>query len=94
MIETPSSSCPAIVFLILDPQVSALLVQFGYDPAAIEAIISDAVYLTIVAVVAAYPTGLIAKRKGRSVTGWVIFALSVPLLPLLIVWLLSSNKTE
>ena len=79
---------------MLDPQISALLVQLGYDPAAIEAIISGTVYLTIVAVVAAVPTGLIAKRKGRSVTGWVVFALSVPLLPLLIVWLLRSKKTE
>lgn len=79
---------------MLDPQVSALLVQLGYDPATIEALISDTIYLTIVAVVAAVPTALIAKRKSRSVTGWVVFALSVPLLPLLIVWLLSSNKTE
>jgi len=79
---------------MLDPQVSALLVQLGYDPAAIEAVISDTIYLTIVAVAAAVPTGLIAKRKSRSVTGWVVFALSVPLLPLLVVWLLSSNKTE
>ena len=38
---------------MLDPQTSALLVQLGYDPAAIEAMISGAVYLTIVAVVAA-----------------------------------------
>ena len=50
---------------MLDPQISALLVQLGYDPAAIEALISGAVYLTIVAVVAAIPTGMIAKRKGR-----------------------------
>jgi hypothetical protein len=79
---------------MLDPQTSALLVELGYDPAAIEALVSGAVYLTIVTVVAAIPTGLIARRKGRSVTGWVIFALSVPLLPLLIVWLLSSKKRE
>jgi len=79
---------------MLDPQVTALLVQFGYDPKAIEALIKGALYLTIVAVVAAIPTGLIAKRKGRSVTWWVIFALSVPLLPLIIVCLLSSQKTK
>jgi hypothetical protein len=79
---------------MLDPQTSALLVELGYDPVAIEALVSGAIYLTIVTVVAAIPTGLIARRKGRSVTGWVIFALSVPLLPLLIVWLLSSKKTE
>ncbi len=79
---------------MLNPQVSAFLVQFGYDQAAIEALITVAVYLTLIAVVAAFPTGLIAKRKGRSVTGWVIFALSVPLLPLLIVWMLASKKSK
>jgi len=94
MIKIPSSSCLSILFPMLDPQVSALWVQLGYDPTTIEAVISDAVYLTIVAVVAAVPTGPIAKRKGRSVTGWVVFALSVPLLPLLIAWLSSSNQTE
>ena len=75
-----------------DPQISALLVQLGYDPETIKALISWTVYLTIVTVVAAIPTGMVAKRKGRSVTGWVVFALCVPLLPLLIVWLLSSKK--
>jgi len=77
---------------MLDPQISALLVELGYDPKSIEALVSGAVYLTIVAVIAAIPTGVIARHKGRSVTGWVIFALTVPLLPLLIVWLLSSKK--
>ena len=77
---------------MLDPQIAALLVELGYDPAAVEALISGAIYLTIVTVVAAIPTGVLARRKGRSVTGWVIFALCVPLLPLLIVWLLSSKK--
>jgi hypothetical protein len=79
---------------MLDPQVTALLVQFGYDPKAIEALIEGALYLTIVAVIAAIPTGFIARRKGRSVTWWVIFALSIPVLPLLIVWLLPNEKTK
>jgi hypothetical protein len=76
---------------MFDPQMSALLVELGYDPKSVEALVSGALYLTIVSVVAAIPTGVIARRKGRSVTGWVIFALSVPLLPLLIVWLLSGK---
>jgi len=79
---------------MLDPQVTALLVELGYEPGAVEAIVSWTVYLTAFAVVAAIPTGMIARRKGRSVVGWVIFALCVPLLPLLIVWLLSSKKAE
>lgn len=77
---------------MLDPQISALLVELGYDPKSIEALVSGTVYLTIVAVLAAVPTGVIAMRKGRSVARWVIFALVVPLLPLLIVALLSSKK--
>lgn len=79
---------------MLDPQVTALLVQFGYDPETIKVLVKGALYLTIVAVIAAIPTGVIAKRKGRSVTWWVIFALSVPVLPLLIVWLLPSQKPQ
>lgn len=88
--------CPAraIVLPMLDPQVTALLAQFGYDPKTVEALIEGALYLTIVAVVAAIPTGVIAKRKGRSVTWWVIFALSLPVLPLLIIWMLPNEKTK
>lgn len=78
---------------MLDPQVTALLVQFGYDPTTIESLLSWAIYLTIIAVIAAIPTGVIAKRKGRSVTWWVLFALSVPVLPLLIVSVLPSRKS-
>jgi hypothetical protein len=77
---------------MLDPQISALLVELGYEPKSIEALVSGAVYLTIVAVAAAIPTGAIAGRKGRSVIGWVLLALTVPLLPLLLVSLLSRKK--
>jgi len=77
---------------MLDPQTSALLGDLGVDPATVEAIITGSIYLTIVSVVAAVPTAMIARRKGRSVTGWVIFALCVPLLPLAIVWLLPDRK--
>jgi len=77
---------------MLDPQLSALLRELGLDPATIEAVITWSVYLTIASVVAAVPTGLIAKRKGRSVAGWVIFALCLPVLPMLLVWLLPARK--
>ena len=88
--------CPAraIVLPMLDPQITALLAQLGYDPKTVEALVKGALYLTVFAVIAAIPTGVIAKRKGRSVTWWVIFALSVPVLPLIIVWLLSDKKTK
>ncbi len=79
---------------MLDPQLSALLTDLGVDPATVDTLLTASVYLTIVSVVAAVPTAMIAKRKGRSVTGWVIFALCVPLLPLLIVWLLPAAKAR
>jgi hypothetical protein len=77
---------------MLDPQTSALLGELGVDPATVEAVITGSIYLTIASVIAAVPTAVIAKRRGRSVTGWVIFALCVPLLPLAIVWLLPAAK--
>ena len=77
---------------MLDPQLSAQLSELGIAPATVEAVVSGAVYLTIVSVVAAIPTGIIAKHKNRSVTSWVVFALCVPLLPLVIVWLLPRGK--
>ncbi|HTP63446.1 MAG TPA: hypothetical protein VMJ14_15365 [Burkholderiales bacterium] len=79
---------------MLDPQVSALLGELGVDPAMVEKVITGGIYLTIVSIIAAIPTGLIAKRKGRSVAGWVIFELCVPLLPLAIIWLLPGRKIK
>jgi hypothetical protein len=79
---------------MLDPQMSAMLSELGVDPATAEAVVSGAIYLTIASVVAAIPTGILAKRKDRSVTGWVLFALCVPLLPLAIVWLLPGSKSK
>ena len=72
--------------------LSALLVQLGYDPRGIEAAISWTIYLTIASIIAAIPTGMVAKRKGRSVTGWVIFELCVPVLPLLLLWILPASQ--
>ena len=72
----------------LDPNTTALLNQLGYDAATIEALMSSLVLLTVLAVVAAIPTAMIARRKGRSAGLWLLFALSIPLLPLLLVWLL------
>ena len=74
--------------------MSALLVQLGIDPKTAEGLIAAALYLTIVTVIAAILTGIIAKRAGRSVTAWVLIALSIPLLPLLIVWLLPARKPK
>ena len=77
-----------------DSQIADVLAELGYDVATIQAILVWSLWLTLVAVVAAIPTGMIARRKGRSVVGWVIFALLVPLLPLLIVWLLPAKPKQ
>lgn len=77
-----------------DSQIADVLAELGYDVATIHAILAWSLYLTLVSVVAAIPTGIIARRKGRSVVGWVIFALLVPLLPLLIVWLLPAKPKQ
>ena len=79
---------------MLDPQLSALMVELGLDPKSIEALVSGSIYFTIVAIAAAVPTGVVASRRGRSVTGWVMFALALPVLPLLIVWLLPGKRSD
>jgi hypothetical protein len=79
---------------MLDPQTTALLSQFGIDAATIDSVVAWTIYLTIASVIAAIPTGMIARRKGRSVSAWVILALCVPVLPLLIIWLLPDAKRK
>jgi hypothetical protein len=81
---------------MLDPNTLALLGQLGISPEAAEAAMSGMLALTAITVAAAVPTAILAKRKGRSVALWLIFALSIPLLPLLLVWLLpaAQRKTD
>jgi len=73
---------------MLDANTTALLNQLGYDAGLVESLLSGALVFTVVTVVAAIPTAMIARRKGRSTTLWLLFALSIPLLPLLLIWLL------
>lgn len=77
---------------MLDPNTTALLGQLGLNADAIESLISATLLLSVLAVVAAIPTAMIAKRRGRSRTLWVLFALTIPVLPLLLVWLLPGAK--
>ena len=72
--------------------LSALLGQLGYDPQTVETILEWLVYLTIASLVAAVPTGIVARRQNRSVAGWVIFELCVPVVPLFIVLGLPAKK--
>lgn len=75
---------------MLDPQTIELLRQLGVDPANIDSLIFSAVVLTALTVVAAIPTVMLAGRKHRSRTLWLLFALSIPVIPLLLVWLLPA----
>jgi len=79
---------------MLDPATVALLGQLGISPEMIEAALSGLLFLTILTVATAVPTAVLAKRKGRSVTGWVILALSLPVVPLLLIWLLPKLDAQ
>ncbi|MBK6639459.1 MAG: hypothetical protein IPH08_02035 [Rhodocyclaceae bacterium] len=79
---------------MLDPQTIELLRQLGYDPTLVERVLSAGLWITLATVLAAIPTGIIARRRGRSVVGWVLLALSLPLIPLLLVYRLPAQKPE
>lgn len=72
---------------MLDPNTIALLGQLGISAETIESALSTLLWLTIAAVAAAIPTAILARTKRRSVAGWVILALSLPVVPLLLIWL-------
>lgn len=79
---------------MLDPRTIELLQQLGVDPATAESLLVGATVLTVVAIVAAIPTVIIAARKRRSRTLWLLFALSIPVLPLLLVWWLPELPAD
>ena len=74
--------------MMLDPSTTALLGQLGLDAGAVEALVSGALWITVATLLAAIPTVMIAQRKNRSRMLWLLFALSIPVLPLLLVCLL------
>lgn len=73
---------------MLDPQTMELLRQLGIDPASLEPLLASAAILSVVTLAMAVPTAIVASRKNRSRGLWLLFALSVPVLPLLLVWML------
>ncbi len=89
---TAGSSCYSE--RMLDPQAIALLGQLGVDAADFESLLASAAILSVVALVMVIPTGIIAKRKNRSRSLWVLFALSIPLIPLLLIMLLPAVPTD
>ncbi len=76
---------------MLDPNTLALLDQFGIGADAIEAAVSALAIITGLTLATAVPTVIVARQKGRSVAGWLFLALSIPVLPLLLVWLLPKR---
>lgn len=79
---------------MLDPQTAALLSQLGFDAALVERLMFGMMVLTVLTVAAAIPTAIIARKKGRSRSFWLLFALSIPLLPLLLIWWLPAVNPE
>ena len=73
---------------MLDPNTTALLNQLGYDAGTLESLMSGALLITVATLLAAVPTAMIARRKNRSRTLWLLIALSLPLEPLLLICLL------
>ncbi|MCX7165658.1 MAG: hypothetical protein NTV11_05215 [Rhodocyclales bacterium] len=79
---------------MLDANTIALLNQLGFDAGSIESLMSSLIVVTVLTVITAIPTGILAKRKGRSGTFWVLFALSIPVVPLLLIWLLPKLPSD
>jgi hypothetical protein len=79
---------------VIDPNTTALLNQLGFDAGILESLMSGAIFLTVLTLITAFPTVAIAKRKGRSKTLWLLFALSIPVIPLLLIWLLPEVPSD
>ncbi len=77
---------------MIDANTAAVLAQFGVDPAMLDMLLPLTVGITVLTLATVIPTGIVASRKGRSRGLWVMLALSFPVIPLLIVWLLPSVK--
>lgn len=77
---------------MLDPNMLALLDQFGIGAETIEAAVSALAIVAALTLATAIPTVIVARQKGRSVAGWLFLALSIPALPLLLVWLLPGKS--
>lgn len=79
---------------MLDANTIALLTQMGFDTSNLESLMLGAIMAAVLTLITAIPTGMIAKRKGRSRTLWLLFALSIPVVPLLLVWLLPAVPVD
>ena len=89
---TGGASCYSVH--MLDPQTTELLRQLGVAPADFESLLAGAAILTVVTLLAAIPTVIIARRKRRSLGWWLLLALSIPVIPLLLVWWLPALPSD
>lgn len=78
---------------MIDPNTAAVLAQFGVDPSALEPLLFSAAAISVLTLVTVLPTGRLAAKKGRSRNFWMLFALTLPVLPLLLLWLLPALVT-
>ena len=76
---------------MLDPNTRALLDQLGIGADTIESMLASLAIITFLTLATAIPTVILAKKKGRSVAGWLFLALSLPVVPLLLIWLLPKK---
>jgi hypothetical protein len=79
---------------MLDPNTRALFDQLGVSADTVESALASLAFLTVLTVVTAIPTAIVARKKGRSGSGWLLLALSIPIVPLLLVWLLPKLPQE
>ncbi|MCX7150488.1 MAG: hypothetical protein NTY05_13965 [Rhodocyclales bacterium] len=79
---------------MLDANTIALLTQMGFDTSNLQSLMLGAIMFTGLTLLTAIPTGIIARRKGRSRMLWLLFALSIPVIPLLLIWLLPAVPAD
>ena len=79
---------------MLDANTIALLNQLGFDTSNLQSLMLGAIMLTGLTLLTAIPTGIIARRKGRSRGLWLLFALSIPVIPLLLILLLPAVPAD
>lgn len=75
---------------MIDPGTAEAMRQLGFDAGLLETIVTWTIILTVATVVFAVPTVFLARRKRRSTMFWLAFALSIPALPLLWLFLLPA----
>lgn len=72
----------------------AYMIQSGFTASFVDGATSGLIFLVALTAATAIPTWTVAKRKGRSAVCWVSFALAIPVIPLVVIWLLPILRTH